>query len=86
MHFGFKGPTTGIAVVGLASREVRHGIETEAPPLPRPSGQRSTTGGGRLMNVQVNVADTYGPTVSEAVRALEACFDMWRQEQLPKRQ
>lgn len=38
------------------------------------------------MNVQVNVADTYGPTVSEAVRALEACFDMWRQEQLPKRQ
>lgn len=30
------------------------------------------------MNVQVNVADTYGPTVSEAMRALEAGFETWR--------
>jgi hypothetical protein len=28
----------------------------------------------------------YGPTVTEAMRALEASFDAWRQEQLPKRQ
>jgi hypothetical protein len=41
---------------------------------------------GRLGQVQVDLHDTYGPTVTEAVRALEACFDMCRQEQLPKRQ
>ena len=35
---------------------------------------------GRLMHVQVNVSDSYGPTVSEAMRALDASFETWRQE------
>ena len=41
---------------------------------------------GRLASVQVNVSDTYGPTVTEAMRALDASFETWRREQLPKRQ
>ena len=34
--------------------------------------------GGRLAQVQVDVQDTYGPTETEAVRALDASFDAWR--------
>jgi hypothetical protein len=41
---------------------------------------------GRLMPVQISLPDTYGPTVTDAMRALEACFDAWRQEHLPKHQ
>jgi hypothetical protein len=41
---------------------------------------------GRLATVQVEVHDTYGPTVKEALRALDASFDTWRQGQIPKRQ
>ena len=33
---------------------------------------------GRLTAVRVEVADAYGPTVSEAMRALDACFETWR--------
>jgi hypothetical protein len=40
---------------------------------------------GRLTPVQVVVADTYGPTVSEAMRALDASFEAWRLEHLPER-
>jgi hypothetical protein len=32
---------------------------------------------GRLEPIQVDVADTYGPTVSEAMRALDEHFDAW---------
>ena len=41
---------------------------------------------GRLAHVQVDLQDTYGATVAEAVRALEACFETWRQQQLSERQ
>ena len=41
---------------------------------------------GRLAPVQINVSDTYGPTVTEAMRALDASFESWRREQLSKRQ
>ena len=41
---------------------------------------------GRLVSVQIDVKDAYGPTVSEAMRALDASFDTWRREQLPTRQ
>jgi hypothetical protein len=40
---------------------------------------------GRLTPVQVVVADTYGPTVSEAMRALDASFEAWRLEHPPER-
>ena len=33
---------------------------------------------GRLTPVQVEVADAYGPTVSEAMWALDASFEAWR--------
>ena len=33
---------------------------------------------GRLSQVQADVQDTYGPTVSQAIRALDACFEAWR--------
>ena len=33
---------------------------------------------GRLTSVQVNVAEAYGPTVTEAIRALDASFEAWR--------
>ena len=33
---------------------------------------------GRLRPVPVDVPDTYGATVSEAMRALDAHFDAWR--------
>ena len=33
---------------------------------------------GRLAQVHVNVADVYGLTVSEAIRALDAAFGAWR--------
>jgi hypothetical protein len=32
------------------------------------------------------VQDTYGPTVTDAMRALDASFDTWRRQQLSKRQ
>ena len=41
---------------------------------------------GRLVSVQIDVKDAYGPTLSEAMRALDASFDTWRREQLLKRQ
>jgi hypothetical protein len=41
---------------------------------------------GRLMPVRVDVQDTYGPTVTEAMRALDASFETWRQAQVAKRQ
>jgi hypothetical protein len=37
---------------------------------------------GRLTPVPVNVPDTYGPTVAEAIRALNVSFDAWCQEHL----
>jgi hypothetical protein len=33
---------------------------------------------GRLAPIQVDVADAYGSTVSEAMRALDAAFEAWR--------
>ena len=33
---------------------------------------------GRLREVPVDVPDAYGPTVTEAMRALDAAFDVWR--------
>ena len=33
---------------------------------------------GRLAPVHVDVQDAYGPTVTEAMRALDAHFDAWR--------
>ena len=33
---------------------------------------------GRLAPVQVEVPDAYGPTVTDAMRALDAHFDAWR--------
>jgi hypothetical protein len=33
---------------------------------------------GRLAHVQVDVTDTYGPTIKEAVGALDASFETWR--------
>ena len=41
---------------------------------------------GRLVSVQIDVKDAYGPTLSEAIRALDASFDSWRREQFLKRQ
>ena len=41
---------------------------------------------GRLMPVRVDVQDTNGPTVTEAMRALDASFEAWRLEQLSGRQ
>jgi hypothetical protein len=35
---------------------------------------------GRLVPIQIDVPDTYGPTVTDAMRALEAHFDAWRRE------
>ncbi len=42
--------------------------------------------GGRLAPVQVDLPDTYGPTVTEAIRALDACFDSWRLKQTTEHQ
>ena len=39
---------------------------------------------GRLAALRVVRPDTYGPTVSEAMRALDASFEVWRQEHLPE--
>ena len=36
--------------------------------------------GGRLKPITVDVPDTYGHTVTEAMRALDAHFDAWRRE------
>ena len=33
---------------------------------------------GRLREVPVDVPYAYGPTVTEAMRALDAAFDVWR--------
>jgi hypothetical protein len=41
---------------------------------------------GRLTPVQVEVTDAYGPTVSESMRALDASFDPWHPEHVPKHQ
>ena len=41
---------------------------------------------GRLTPAQVMMSDTYGPTVMEAMRALDASFETWRFEQVSKRQ
>jgi hypothetical protein len=41
---------------------------------------------GQLAPVQVDVQDTYGPTVTEAMRALDAAFEAWRLERLHKLQ
>jgi hypothetical protein len=38
------------------------------------------------MYVQVNLPDTYGPTVTEAMSALDASFDTWRRQHLPNHQ
>ena len=40
---------------------------------------------GRLVQVQGDVQDTYGPTVTEAMRALDASFETWRREHPPGR-
>ena len=39
---------------------------------------------GQLAAVLVDIQDGYGPTVSEAMRALDASFDGWRQPQMGK--
>ena len=39
---------------------------------------------GRLASVYVDVPDTYGPTVSEAMRALDALFEMWQLVSRPR--
>ena len=39
---------------------------------------------GRLTRILVDVPDTYGPTVPEAVGALNVAFDRWCQEHLPQ--
>jgi hypothetical protein len=36
--------------------------------------------GGRLTRIPVDVPDTYGPTVPEAVGALNVSFDTWCRE------
>jgi hypothetical protein len=41
---------------------------------------------GRPVSVKVDVPDAYGPTVTEAMRALDAGFETWRREHLPKHQ
>ena len=41
---------------------------------------------GQLTSVQVDLPDTYGPTVTEAMRALDASFEAWRLEQIAKGQ
>ena len=41
---------------------------------------------GRLMYVEVPVQDTYGPTVTEAMRALDASFETWRETHRPTRE
>jgi len=41
---------------------------------------------GRLTAIQVDVQDTYGPTVTEAMLALDVGFETWRREQLTKRE
>jgi hypothetical protein len=38
---------------------------------------------GRLMPVPIDVPDTYGPTVTEAMQALDASFETWRRDRLP---
>jgi hypothetical protein len=40
---------------------------------------------GRLTPVRVVVFDTFGPTVSDAIRALDASFETWRREHSPDR-
>ena len=40
---------------------------------------------GQLAAVLVDIQDGYGPTVSEAMRALDASFDGWRQAHEPRR-
>jgi hypothetical protein len=40
--------------------------------------------GGQLMSLQVNLPDTFGPTVTEAVLALDASFDLWRRKHSPR--
>jgi hypothetical protein len=37
---------------------------------------------GQLTPVQVDVTDTFGPTVTEAMRALDACFETWRRQEM----
>ena len=39
---------------------------------------------GRLTRIPVDVPDTYGPTVAEAVGALNVSFDTWCREHLPQ--
>ena len=41
---------------------------------------------GRLREVPVDVPDAYGPTVTQAIRALDANFERWRLERLHKLQ
>ena len=38
------------------------------------------------MYIQVNLPDTYGPTVTEAMSAVDASFDTWRREHLRNHQ
>jgi hypothetical protein len=40
---------------------------------------------GRLTPVRVDVSDTFEPTVSDAIRALDASFETWRREHSPDR-
>jgi hypothetical protein len=42
--------------------------------------------GGRLTRIPVDVDDTYGPTVPEAVGALNVSFDTWCREHLAQPQ
>jgi hypothetical protein len=41
---------------------------------------------GRLTPVPVEVADAYGPTVSESMRGLDASLDAWRLEHVLQHQ
>jgi hypothetical protein len=40
---------------------------------------------GRLVSVEMNISDTYGPTADEAGRSLDAAVKMWQPEHPPIR-
>jgi hypothetical protein len=40
--------------------------------------------GGRLMYLQVNLPDTFGPTVTEAMLVLDASFELWCRKHSPR--
>jgi hypothetical protein len=41
---------------------------------------------GQLALIQVDLRDTYGPTITEALQALDDSFDKWRLQHMAKSQ